>query len=73
MEFTEFSPAILNLAAILPRPLANDPGHEAMTIWNTNLKNLDWIEQLVACDEPILKPIDGHLGKTTRSSVYVSK
>ena len=25
------------------------------------------------CDEPVLKPIEGHLGKTTRSSVFVSK
>ena len=32
----------------------------------------DWIEQLVVWDEPILKPIGGHLGKTTRSSVFVS-
>ena len=24
-------------------------------------------------DEPVLKPIDGHLGKTTQSSVFVSK
>ena len=27
----------------------------------------------IVCDEPVLKPIDGHLGKTTRSSVFVSK
>ena len=29
---------------------------------------------LLKCDEPVgLKSIDGHLGKTTRSSVFVSK
>ena len=25
------------------------------------------------CDEPVLKPIGSHLGKTTQSSVFVSK
>ena len=28
---------------------------------------------LGVCDEQVLKPIDGHLGNTTRSSVFVSK
>ena len=30
-------------------------------------------QQLVVWDEPILKPIGGHLGKATQSSVFVSK
>ena len=34
--------------------------------------SMDWIEQLVVWDEPVLKPIGGHLGKTSQSSVFVS-
>ena len=31
------------------------------------------MQQLIVWDEPILKPIGGHLGKATRSSVFVAR
>ena len=31
------------------------------------------LEELIVCDEQVLKPIGGHLGKTTQSSVFVNK
>ena len=34
------------------------------SISSTNLKKWDWIEQLVVWDEPVLKQIDVHFGKT---------
>ena len=32
-----------------------------------------WCKQLVVCDDPVLKSIDGHLEKTTQNSLFVSK
>ena len=31
------------------------------------------LDRATRCDEPVLKPIGGHLEKTTQSSVFVSK
>ena len=36
-------------------------------------KKSDWMEKFAACDEPIFKPIDSHIGETIRSSVFASK